>query len=263
MKIVVPCDFTPVVDYAIHHVEKVVDIASDLDIHLLHILEKGKSLKECQVRLEDLAKEYSLKLGVKVLAKVREGAVADEIPFYAEQVKADLIIMGTHGIRGVQKFVGSRAIKVVVDSNVPFLVVQKLPESSERFKRVVMPLGFRPVEVEKFKWAVQKAQGESEIYVLIEHYTDSSLIAQRDKNLLMMRRIFEGNNVKFLEREASRGEGVKSATLKYAEEVQADMLLIMITQSVGGLAPMFNSLDQDLIANSLGLPVMCVTPSMA
>ena len=49
----------------------------------------------------------------------------------ATEIDANLVIMGTHGIRGMQKLTGSWALKVIVGSKAPFLVVQGPPESDQ------------------------------------------------------------------------------------------------------------------------------------
>ena len=38
---------------------------------------------------------------------------------------ASAIIMGTHGAKGMQKLFGSFAMKVIISTSVPFMVVQK------------------------------------------------------------------------------------------------------------------------------------------
>jgi nucleotide-binding universal stress UspA family protein len=66
------------------------------------------------------------------------GRVADEIVWQAKRWRADLIVMGTHGRRGLQRaMLGSDAELVVRYSPVPVLVVPvhgrgKLPEKSRR-----------------------------------------------------------------------------------------------------------------------------------
>ena len=43
----------------------------------------------------------------------------------AEQINASAIIMGTHGAKGMQKVFGSFAMKVIISTGVPFMVVQE------------------------------------------------------------------------------------------------------------------------------------------
>jgi nucleotide-binding universal stress UspA family protein len=62
--------------------------------------------------------------GVPVEGMVRVGPPADEVQRAAEEVKADLIVVGTHGRRGLARaFLGSVAEIVVRTSTRPVVVV--------------------------------------------------------------------------------------------------------------------------------------------
>ena len=71
----------------------------------------------------------------------------------ASEIDAEMVIMGTHGIKGMQKFFGSWALKVIANSKVPFIVIQEPPKKDlfENIERVLrgelLPseLMFRPV----------------------------------------------------------------------------------------------------------------------
>ena len=51
--------------------------------------------------------------------------------------------MGTHGMKGMQKLTGSWALKVIVKSKVPFIVVQDPPADQERYHNIVFPGGLQ------------------------------------------------------------------------------------------------------------------------
>ncbi len=62
---------------------------------------------------------------VKATGKVVNGYAAEEILSLAESAKADLIIMGTHGRKGIDRILfGSVAEKVVKASNVPVMTIR-------------------------------------------------------------------------------------------------------------------------------------------
>lgn len=76
----------------------------------------------------DEARRNARKLGVEVETVLHEPVtkrVADEVLREAKRWKADLIVMGTHGRRGVQRLVlGSDAEQVVRQAEIPVLLVQ-------------------------------------------------------------------------------------------------------------------------------------------
>ncbi len=69
--------------------------------------------------------------GVKARGVLRRGAVWEHILDEAKQSKADLIVIGTHGRRGVARaLIGSVAEKVVRMSPVPVLTVHGAEEAT-------------------------------------------------------------------------------------------------------------------------------------
>ena len=63
--------------------------------------------------------------GVRATGKVVNGYAAEEILNLAESARADLIIMGTHGRKGIDRILfGSVAEKVVKSSVVPVMTVR-------------------------------------------------------------------------------------------------------------------------------------------
>ena len=56
---------------------------------------------------------------------IRKGNIFEDIGDVAKEIGARLIIMGTHGIKGIQKLVGSYALKVILHSEIPFIITQK------------------------------------------------------------------------------------------------------------------------------------------
>ena len=74
---------------------------------------------------EDLV-EQAKKAGVTMEKSVVEGDdVASAIVMVAEQQGGDLVVVGSHGRTGIQKFIlGSVASKVLTMSKVPVLIVR-------------------------------------------------------------------------------------------------------------------------------------------
>ncbi len=63
--------------------------------------------------------------GVNAISKIATGYAAEEILSNAEEYGADLIIMGTHGRRGIDRILfGSVAEKVVKNSTIPVMTIR-------------------------------------------------------------------------------------------------------------------------------------------
>jgi nucleotide-binding universal stress UspA family protein len=85
-----------------------------------------------QIGLDRAARELSGR-GVQISPVLREGSAEDEILSVAEEVGADLIVVGTHGRRGLTRaLLGSVSESVLRDSKVPVLVVPAGERSPEQ-----------------------------------------------------------------------------------------------------------------------------------
>ena len=83
------------------------------------VLEEGNAAVK---RVEEMAKEA----GVPFESKIIEGNPANDIIKFAEEGRANLIVIGGIGRTGLEKFLlGSVAEKVVRNSKVPVLVVRE------------------------------------------------------------------------------------------------------------------------------------------
>src|SRR5690606_36675076 len=78
-----------------------------------------------QENLTKVEKKFE-ELGLTVATQILEGfSIHDEIIGAAQNLGADLIIMGSHGRTGFKKFIlGSVAQKVLGESHIPVLVVR-------------------------------------------------------------------------------------------------------------------------------------------
>lgn len=99
-----------------------VGVEGAMPVNLLPMLREGGE------RILAKAKSTAAKGGVPVTAALREmigGSVADAIVREARKVGADVIVLGTHGRRGVRRLVlGSDAEHVVRTASVPVLLVR-------------------------------------------------------------------------------------------------------------------------------------------
>jgi len=73
----------------------------------------------------DAAAERAAERGVDATTAIAEGIAEDTIVAYADEEGIDLIVMGTHGRRGLDRYlVGSVTERVVRRTDVPTLVVR-------------------------------------------------------------------------------------------------------------------------------------------
>jgi nucleotide-binding universal stress UspA family protein len=110
-------------------VARILDYFSTIYVPLESITTFAKELIEgANKRLQEFKNEY-FQAATHITAGVVHGDVADEILKYIQSEEIDMIIMGTHGRKGLDKIVfGSIAERVAKATRVPVLLVK--PEAN-------------------------------------------------------------------------------------------------------------------------------------
>lgn len=84
-----------------------------------------KSLFDEAQKIIDTGKRIAAKNSVTVKTEIGEGHAAEQVIETAKRSKNDLIVMGSHGYRGVNKaIIGSTAERVIMNASCPILVVK-------------------------------------------------------------------------------------------------------------------------------------------
>ncbi|MFC5134206.1 MULTISPECIES: universal stress protein [Haloferacaceae] len=132
-------------------VDVAVDLAARFDatVHALYVLDTGEvesSPDEVREDLRDALDDHGenalaavVETGeardddLEVATDVREGRPAREVVSYADEIDADLVVTGTRGRHGENRFlIGSVAETVVRTCKVPVLTVRRLTDEDPR-----------------------------------------------------------------------------------------------------------------------------------
>jgi nucleotide-binding universal stress UspA family protein len=129
--------------------------------------------------------EPAVRAGVTTEALVDEGPPAVRILDYASALQADLIVMGTHGLSGFERFmVGSVAERVLRKAACPVMTVPPAAGSAAKvpYIRLLCPVDFSESSLEALRFAFSLAQ-ESDAHVTILHVfdwpSDDDLLVER------------------------------------------------------------------------------------
>jgi len=258
--IVIPWDFTGIAENALKYAVRI-SHKINKRIVLLHVAKREKEKEALLADLQRIAKEKQEKYDQTIDAEVVFGKIFKDIGKYAAEVDAEMIIMGTHGMKGMQKITGSWALKVITHASTPFIVVQDAPTKSE-FKRVVLPIDFKSEAKEKLNWVnyLQKHYS-SQFFILKPNFTDASFIQKTKANIAFCKNFLDHRNVSY---ELHMAEGEKSfaqETLRFAKKVNADLILIVTTKHISMTDYMLGAQEQYIIANQESIPVMVINPS--
>jgi nucleotide-binding universal stress UspA family protein len=260
--VIVPWDFSHVAENAYAHA---VNVAKQIsrEIVLLHIVESEEAVGPSTEKLEAKAKALTKESGIQTHYIIRSGSIFETIRDGAMEVKAELVIMGTHGRKGVQKFTGSRALKVMANSKIPFLVVQEKPVKSN-FERILFPVDFRKENKEKVNWVHYLSKNFGSTFVLFKRKAaDRGFKKKIASNLLYAESFFKNNDVKYEIADATGSTSYEKEMVEYAGKHNIDMIIVLITRDIGWIDYLLAAKEQYVIANPDGIPVMCVNPKPA
>jgi len=268
-KYLIPWDFTPVPEFALKYAVKFCKVTDAPSlVELVHVVQAGGMFSKSKITEEEAREKFKTdqhrikeQYGIEVKTSLLEGNLFDSISEYASEIQASMVIMGTHGIKGVQKLTGSWALKVIAGSEIPFLVVQDEPVNDRVFEHIVMPIDFRDEEKEKIHWAIKVAsQYGSKIHIIIPNAFDSGVQKKINYNLAFAKKHMEGYNIDSEIHNAAKGKSFQEEIVNLAVDIEADLILIMTTPNLDFTDYVFGAQEQYIIANNSKIPVMCVNP---
>ena len=116
--------------------------------------------------------------GITIEAAIRGGSTAAEILDHAASMKADLLVIGTHGRSGFERLLlGSVAEKLLRKANCPVMTVpRKLPDAVPAgpvlYRRILCPVDFSESSLRALKYAIslaQEADGQLTVLHVVAH----------------------------------------------------------------------------------------------
>jgi nucleotide-binding universal stress UspA family protein len=261
--ILVTWDFTIVSEWALEHAIRLSRTTSN-PISLLHIVPPHcaePEKEEKRLKMQIVCNDTETRFGIKPSIVLIEGSIFSDISKYATDSGASLVVMGTHGLSGAQKIFGSWALKVIVGSSAPFIVVQGKPETHESYSNIVLPIDFKSENKEKLNWAIFLGKNfNCKVHLYRYPVNDVSLRKKVDGNLNFAIRFLSQNKLDFEIHTPQKSKDFLKETVEFAEKINADLILVMTTKYITILDYMFGAKEQQIIANSAKIPIMCINP---
>ncbi|MEA5427463.1 universal stress protein [Arcicella lustrica] len=241
--ILVPIDYSKT---SLNALDYVVNLSHNYQstLHLLHIIDPDTYLSISENGLElDLSRESIIQREKRKLAKLADsiaekeqlnvyfhcvvGEVVREIIHIAEQISADMIVMGTHGISGFKSFfMGTNAFEVSKKSSCPVLTIPT-GKKWRNFEKVLFPVRTIPNALHKYEFAkkiIAKHQSELVILALLDNdsakktnYLDQELKTLNEK---LIEDNIKGYSI------FSYTDSLAYTALKKSDELEVDLMII-------------------------------------
>lgn len=270
--ILVPTDFTEQAATAIQHAAAIAKVAGD-EIRLIHVVNSDTKtkLKKAGESLDDLNAKMAAEVakiekihGVKAGQHLREGSIFTTIGEVAEEIGARLMVMGTHGVVGMQHITGAWAVRVITSSTVPAIVVQKKKLVSEKgYDTIIFPVDSAKETKQKVIHTVAMAKHfGSTVHILSSHEDDEFIANARDRNVQWAEGMFKKNGVAYTATQATKSGGdFAKQIVKFAAEKNADLIIILTYDAEMNLKTFVLGADNErIINNDAQIPTMCVNP---
>ncbi|MBP9159368.1 MAG: universal stress protein [Flavobacteriales bacterium] len=261
-RILVPTDFTKVADCAMNHAAALAErMGATVDV--LHIVSKAADLPEARTKVAmeaERGRKWSSKVPFR--PQVRVGSVYEEIGNTASELGAELIIMGTHGMRGMQFITGSRALRVITNGKVPFIVVQEKNIGPEGYNDILVPMDLQQETRQKVALVADMAKYfDCRVHLITPRETDEYLHRQLTNNIRFAEQFFGergiGMDATIAESDSSN---FVAAVLDHAEKTHADLITIMNLSRGNIFGVLGVPYEQDVITNQAMIPVMLMNP---
>ncbi len=258
--VIVPTDFSKVADNAVEHAIGLCQSIANSELVLLHIIGKEKEKEAAEQKLKDQAQDIIKKTNLEVLYKTRLGNIFDDIGAVASELKAKLIVMGTHGVKGMQYLTGSYAVKVITHSPIPFIVVQERG-FRKGYNNIVLPFDLSKDSKQKLSLAISIAKVfDSKIHIVFPHQTDPFLLNTVKNNVTLAKNELKANNLDFDVHELEDSGNFVKQFLSYAASIDADLIAVVNSQEMGFPEILAGTDERQVITNEAQIPTMIVNP---
>ena len=259
-KIILLVDFTGVSQLAMEHAA-VIARQSLCQLVLLHIAAAGREHEEKQIKQEirDFARVLENE-GVPYAIQVNYGDFFTVIGDSINTIQADLIIIGTHGIKGIkQNFAGSNIIRLVRRLSIPALVVQGHTQApQEGYLDILLPMLGKEEDNIVPQIADFASVFHSKIYLLSYYNSENKdqVITHSNRIGGMFKERGFTTTVDADESSVYTSSYARSI-IQYADIEDMEMIVIVIHEQ--GATSYFHDEDlENIMLNRLGKPILCL-----
>jgi nucleotide-binding universal stress UspA family protein len=255
--VMIPTDFSEVCGNAISHGVKLAKFLG-YKVFILHIINKETkaALKKKKVgvdyidwRLKEYKKYYEKKYGVVIETMAVEGSIFSTISTVAKEIRANLMVLGTHGKKGLQHVFGSYAMKVVEDSPVPVVVVQKRAFRLG-YQNIVFPVSNDLEPRQAVHWAKLIARlFNAKIHIFLSPEKETARRTSLEIITKQITTVFDAEKISYSINTAARSAGFAEQVIFYSAVEHADLIMIMTRPNIDVPGFSLSAWDEKLMFN--------------
>ncbi len=268
-RILVPTDFSSHAENALKTAAQIAK-KTNSEIHLLHIIETPNQMNDALTASADIPEVMLyIKKATETLDSIREQGflenitVTESIRFervfkgiisYTNENETDLIVMGSHGISGIEEILlGSNTERIVRLANVPVLVIKK---DNPYFNpsKIVFASDFSDEIKEPFKKLLKFAKIYNSKISMLTICTPNSFKPTSVTNKIMQE-FTNDLNIENLSFHIYNDTNIEKGIINFSNEINADLISIC-THGRTGLSHFFTGSISEDLANHAARPLL-------
>ena len=212
-------------------------------------------------KLEDLCEKHQAKLtNTKITSMIMQGKVAPILATEAEKVNASMIVIGTNGASGFEKYwMGSTAVRIVQEATCPVLSIREGFNFHKKLERILVPLNMSTNSRQKLPVAVKMAKAFDAQINILGQYENNTQAQTVGIYIKQAEAFLEKQNIPYTT-EFMQSKNLADDVLSYAETINSDLIVIS-TEQDNVLSSLFIGTNaQQLVHHSL-VPILSVHPA--
>ncbi len=266
--VLVPTDFSDVCRNAIFHAVKLAR-RTGFKIYILYIITKETRtmLKQLHVReeyvdwkLNEYKKYYEKKYGVCITTMAVKGSILSTIHDVAEQIRADVMILGTHGKKGLQHVFGSYARRILLQFTIPVIVVQKIAYR-EIYRNIVLPVHDPAASSDAIHWAFLMARMfDAKFHIFSQPASNASMKDLLAVIIRNVRSVFDEEHMPDIVITPNKSPDFAREVISYSLARHADMIMIINYPDISAESFSLTTWNEKLMFNEAQIPVIFINP---
>ena len=259
-RILVPFDFTRVSDIALQHAT-VLGKALGSELVLAHIVPSKQEVPEARLRMNELV-EATRATYPAVQSVLRIGSLLEDIDDLAVVLDAQLVVLGTLGVKGMQFITGGRALRIVTECTVPVVITQENPCGPNGYDDIVVPLDLHQDTKQKLSIVADMVRHfNGRAHIISPAESDEFLRNQLVRNVEYAEAYFAERGIPSTTRiSEEHGTAFIKDVMRYAAEIKADLISIMNLHEKSLMGILGPSYAQRIITNEDEIPVLVINP---
>lgn len=256
-RILVPIDFTDITESALKYA---IDAAKTIGtgINLLHIVSNEQEKITADDKMDQLIYRFEGQ-GVALKKLIKIGDIFSDIGKTAEDEGAGVIFMGTHGMSGLQKLFGSRALKVITNSSVPFIITQDKIRQDDRIDDIVVPIDMGKEDKQILSTVIRSAHiFKAKVHLFVNKRQDEFHENAVARNLSFSKKYLSDHDVNFTVSHTDGMDSFEKELVRFSQDLGADMIAIVNHHEDALSSLLGSNFDQNVITNEAKIPVLIV-----